>query len=573
MSLRIWLPLNGSLKNQGLDKITVTNNGATVDNNGKIGKCYYFDGSDDYINLGSSVGKYFDGSPFSITFWIRSEEDGTRGIIFSAYGLSSTSNFFALEINGSSGTMDNYLRFDWLGADIKFFQGAITPNVWLHFAITYNGSKVTCYRNGEFYGDVTRTLSSIPTGNSYYLGRDSRTGATAFKGRLNDFRLYDHCLSLQEIKKISQGLILHYPLNRNGFGQENLLPCGGSYTYNSPWTVTTNRTDGHSWVTNSAFEATPSTTYTISVQCDGTLTSYHGRGNIPITDKPFAFWLYICNADTTKSWSTGQYDSPVILTSENHNYRKIGNTHVWTYTLSSNQKYISLRTNSYSDGSNNITINWWNMKIEKGDKFTPWCPNSSDSLATLVGMNTNVVKDISGYQNNGELIGTFSYTTDTPKYNVSTYAQGGASTYLKGVVLPSEAKTVSLWIKAPKNVSSTIFNDKTTGLQIGLLNSLLYANSLASTTPFTTTHWTNDGWNHVVVINNNGTRSCYINGEAETQSGSNNYYIHNANEFWVWNRSYNNNYPFTGSLSDLRIYSTALSADEVKELYENNIVN
>ena len=72
MSLRVWLPLNGSLKNQGLDKVTVTNNGATVDNNGKIGKCYYFDGSDDYISLGSSVGKYFNGSPFSITFWIRS---------------------------------------------------------------------------------------------------------------------------------------------------------------------------------------------------------------------------------------------------------------------------------------------------------------------------------------------------------------------------------------------------------------------------------------------------------------------------------------------------------------------
>ena len=40
MALRVWLPLNGNLENKGISNITVTNNGATVDNNGKIGKCY-----------------------------------------------------------------------------------------------------------------------------------------------------------------------------------------------------------------------------------------------------------------------------------------------------------------------------------------------------------------------------------------------------------------------------------------------------------------------------------------------------------------------------------------------------
>ena len=50
MALRVWLPLNGTLENRGLSNITVTNNGAAVDNNGKIGKCYNFDGtSNSYI--------------------------------------------------------------------------------------------------------------------------------------------------------------------------------------------------------------------------------------------------------------------------------------------------------------------------------------------------------------------------------------------------------------------------------------------------------------------------------------------------------------------------------------------
>ncbi|MBR2166938.1 MAG: hypothetical protein IJ920_01165 [Paludibacteraceae bacterium] len=34
----------------------------------------------------------------------------------------------------------------------------------------------------------------------FYLGRDYRTGTTALNGKINDFRIYDHCLSPRECK-------------------------------------------------------------------------------------------------------------------------------------------------------------------------------------------------------------------------------------------------------------------------------------------------------------------------------------------------------------------------------------
>ena len=65
MALQIWLPLNGNLDNNGLSNITVTNYGATVDDNGKIGKCYSFDGTDDYASIPFNN----FGNNFSISLW------------------------------------------------------------------------------------------------------------------------------------------------------------------------------------------------------------------------------------------------------------------------------------------------------------------------------------------------------------------------------------------------------------------------------------------------------------------------------------------------------------------------
>ena len=134
MSLKVWLPLINGFENKGTSNITVTNNGATVNANGKIGSCYSFDGSDDYISLdGSDLYSIFTGGTqqFSICFWVY-RADATRAIIFGDYGLSGTIGF-NVEL-----TTGHRIRFYWNGSPDKNFDAtsAVTINDWTNIFIS-----------------------------------------------------------------------------------------------------------------------------------------------------------------------------------------------------------------------------------------------------------------------------------------------------------------------------------------------------------------------------------------------------------------------------------------------------
>ena len=72
MALRVWLPLNGTLENKGISEYTFSNNGATVDNNGKIGKCYK------HLNCSITNLQNMQIYPMTIAFWMKSSDTSTQ---------------------------------------------------------------------------------------------------------------------------------------------------------------------------------------------------------------------------------------------------------------------------------------------------------------------------------------------------------------------------------------------------------------------------------------------------------------------------------------------------------------
>ena len=211
-------------------------------------------------------------------------------------------------------------------------------------------------------------------------------------------------------------------------------------------------------------------------------------------------------------------------------------------------------------------------KLEEGSVATPWCPNSSDELATTMGLNDNVEYDTSGYGNNGTRMGTFSWTSNTPKYMVSQVFNG-TNNAIQTPSLPSMISdknyTIAVWIYKTVIGSKsyqTIYGGPS-GFEIEARN------GGANETKFVPWNWGKpmasyelNEWNHCVFVHSDSDCKIYLNGEyiatgtAKASNPSGNYFV------GAWNTATQQN--FEGNMSDFRIYATALSAEDVKDLYE-----
>lgn len=216
MALQIWLPLTSDTRNNGVSPVTVTNYSATFSDGGKLGKCYSFSAG----NYMKATNVSIPTSTWSMAAWVNlsiTSADGHKYIV--GLNTSSSSDFLAVLC-----AYTNKLGVRISGTTY-YSTVTYTTNTWYHLAATYDGT-LKIYVNGVL--DTTIASPVTPTAAStLYVGmRGGNTGY--FAGKLNDVRVYDHALSVAEIKELAKGLIVHYKLDEfnssdnlliNGFGE------------------------------------------------------------------------------------------------------------------------------------------------------------------------------------------------------------------------------------------------------------------------------------------------------------------------------------------------------------------
>jgi hypothetical protein len=207
---------------------------------------------------------------------------------------------------------------------------------------------------------------------------------------------------------------------------------------------------------------------------------------------------------------------------------------------------------------------------------TPGFPNNVVTTGYMdLYMRTDVIYDVSGYHRDGTLIGTLTMGTDTPKYSKSmTFAAGN-----NHIVSPTlntagiqDSYTIAWWSKS-SGMSGKMAWGSYNGNRLNLYpsGSAFYWNTGDGTNNPIKNGSSNlafagfqGAWHHYAMVGDGTTGKLYIDGSLRGTAST--YKPFTATTVYVSGWDSTASYVWPGSLSDFRIYGTALSEQDVYEL-------
>lgn len=578
MSLQVWLPLNGSAENQGLcGPLTIS--GITFADGGKIGGKYLSAGT---ITVpAATAGTFFNKNNMSFAFWLCPIGTSPSGIIMGQNAMSPGNNRMYSIFQYPT---PNDLHLSWQDETSSStwtsgrWEGFFPADTWTHCCITYNGSTVSIYQNGILYNTWNATS------NRSLFNYDFPIYGSAIR-KLNDVRIYDHCLSAKEVKELSKGLVLHYKLDGKDETTTNLQSNGrmstgscyngatGKYGFGTntdiyyedgnfqgrdcvKFKMGTAGLAAHPFI-NIAYSPAVNNYKTISFDYYPTildkLVFYSYKGESPCT------WSY--NVDGIKassSTATTSITVPVKTNKWNHVELTLYNTG----TVADGWNYFQIGSGNHTS----TTTDYWlfsNVQIEVKDHATPF---------TLGTRTYTTEYDCSGYGNNGTISGTLTGSSDSSRYNASIVFNGSSKITSSSAasLYGGNTATLTAWVNQTARNSSgdraciIIGGYYLTISTAGYLSGYAYGKSPAGYHTGSKLISLNT-WTHLAIVWDGSYIKGYINGVQDfsvTCTGT------FANNQTVQIGLEGSSRDFRGKMSDVRIYATALSADDVKELYQ-----
>jgi len=191
-----YYPFNGNADDESGNGNHVSVVGATLteDRFGIPNNAYYFDGSSKMQNT-SPLNFPVGNSPRSMVGWIfRQSTENEHGIL--QYGTPNTCQMFSLIISSNA---SDKLYFYGHYCDISTNE-SIPQNEWQQVAVTYDGTNVKLYMDGQLDNAGVKPLNTVM--NSYGFTIGLRPSDTYWIGKIDDVRIYNRVLSEAEIEEL-----------------------------------------------------------------------------------------------------------------------------------------------------------------------------------------------------------------------------------------------------------------------------------------------------------------------------------------------------------------------------------
>lgn len=575
MALKLWFPFTGDTRNNGLHSSTVTSSNLTYSNNGKIGKCCNFT-TGSYI-LGTQSFLTNSTEDWSYCCWMNLTATTAGQCLFSCRN-SVNSTGISIFYYGSLWYIDDGARWQFTPTN------TIAVNTWYHICVVRKkGVGVYLYVNGELDSStsVTHTPTDVCTTN-FSVGSSQTSSTTvsgnSVKGALNDVRVYDHALSVKEIKEISKGLVYHFNLCDNSI--QAMANCFNYPTFNtssssggwSHWGSTGHK-GSYGQTTDTQYIYRKGQTYAHWVQnAEGATVTYL------LYQSPSFDGGYRSLCCIVKEENSLPITEEIVDPSWNANSGTVP-THKWTsISPLGNGFYLCKCEGFKQDGSNDLVALCINppYKVYVSECYL----ENNRIVCSDIFYQTDVVYDSSGYCNNGVRHDTVEVSRDsTPRNSICTLLSGTG--YITADCVCSEIKTISAWIKTTKNKTTTQFivGDSSSNLclcisAVGGISSYFGPTNQGGDGSVCTLgdSYIENDWNHIVVVaTGDTTRKAYCNGVRLANNSKG--YWKSGEGVMIGARILSGSQPYYyyGYISDVRMYATQLTEEDILNLYHTPI--
>ncbi len=160
---------------------------------GQVRQAISFDGVDDFVEVTHSLS-----SPITISGWVRLTDFGkTQNTFFDV----SPHNVLTISLNRTGiGNTHVFIGNStvWLGTPSIISSTNLTLNQWHYIAFTCDGIVSRLFHDGRLVGSSPHIPSNF--GTFYRLGRLAHPAVEAFRGSLDEVRIYNRALSASEVR-------------------------------------------------------------------------------------------------------------------------------------------------------------------------------------------------------------------------------------------------------------------------------------------------------------------------------------------------------------------------------------
>ena len=557
-----------------------------------------------------------------MSFWVKLPANGTSNdqIIHIGNGAGWNNNRYTCFIRANTATLIFCFGDGTNSTQYTCVSSALSLNTWTHVTCTYLSGKVTIYLNGIKDKEYTITVIPSFTGvNNIGIGAapNSNEPSTCY---LNDIRIYNNCLNTEEVKEISKGLILHWLISGAPCSNQNYLSTRLPIGYTEVEYIEAN----NGAALDTGYLATNiKTKISLEMMPLNTADSaFLGtRGN---------YWLfYNIGGNYWYPYSTADKTGPVMTINKKIyvDWDK-GIFNAWQGT---HHEYADRRrANQAQEATSLFLFNFYQQDSRYSYARLYWCKiwdddikvrdyipaiRNSDSAVGLYDRVNNtfitnarasgtitagpiinftpfttfgqIEYDISGYNHIGNITAdssTMVQNTDSPRYNNYLYFNG--SQYTTGIAgelssFDFSSATLCGWLK-PHNTPSGWTG--TCGVQADVGNgsskSFGFSNYAGKFTAhlnngsYDTSHQTSaltvDQWYFCTLTISGTTLKMYLNGElVNTYTINWNSATVHANTLFACAVDLpGSDEKLNGYMTDVRLYSTVLTDNEIKELYD-----